>query len=252
MAAGADPLDANNVSPRLGVAWAPGDGKTVVRASGGVYFDRIPLRATSNALQRDGTNYQIAVLSFGQAGAPVFPAVLPAFPAGVLVSDQQHQPGHPEPATAGRRRCRWSARSGRRLSAQAGYSYLRGHGIIMSRNINVPTLTAAQAAALGVANLGRPNPAFGNISQYEALGDAWFDGLTLSLDTRHAAWGGVRVSYTLSKAETMRATRSFRRRRTRTTSSRRRGRRTTISAIAWSSAARSATRDGLRAAVRAA
>ena len=56
------------------------------RASAGLYFDRIPLRATSNAIQRDGTNYQTAVLSFGQAGAPAWPAVLPAFPAGVLVS----------------------------------------------------------------------------------------------------------------------------------------------------------------------
>jgi hypothetical protein len=87
------------------------------------------------------------------------------------------------------------------LSAQAGYSYVRGHGILLSHNVNVPTLTAAQAAAQGVANLGRPNPAFGNISQYDALGDAWFKGLTLSLETRNAPWGGVRLSYTLSKAE---------------------------------------------------
>ncbi len=79
-------LDANNVSPRLGIAYAPGDGRTVYRASGGLYFDRIPLRATSNAIQRDGTKYQTAVLSFGQAGAPVWPAVLPSFPPGVLVS----------------------------------------------------------------------------------------------------------------------------------------------------------------------
>jgi outer membrane receptor for ferrienterochelin and colicin len=67
-------LDANNVSPRLGAAYAPGDGRTVIRASGGLYFDQIPLRATSNALQRDGTRYQVAQLSFGQASAPRFPA----------------------------------------------------------------------------------------------------------------------------------------------------------------------------------
>src|SRR5207253_5781029 len=79
-------LDANNVSPRAGVSYAPGDGRTVLRASGGVYFDRIPLRATSNALQRDGTKYQVAQLSFGQSAAPSFPAVLPSFPSGVLIS----------------------------------------------------------------------------------------------------------------------------------------------------------------------
>ena len=193
-------LDANNVSPRIGAAYAPGGGKTVYRASAGVYFDRVPLRATSNAIQRDGTKYQTAVLSFGQVGAPAWPNVLPAFPAGVLVSISNINPNvqnqHNQQAGFQIERALGSS-----LSAQAGYSYVRGHGILMSHNVNVPTLTAAQAAALGVANLGRPNPNFGNISQYDAIGDAWFNGVTASLETRHAPWGGVRVSYTLSKAE---------------------------------------------------
>ena len=193
-------LDANNVSPRLGIAYAPGDGKTVYRASGGLYFDRIPLRATSNAIQRDGTTYQTAVLSFGQAGAPVWPAVLPSFPPGVLVSISNINPNvqnqYNEQAAVQVERGLGSG-----LWAQAGYSYVRGRGILMSHNVNVPTLTAAQAALLGVPNLGRPNPAFGNISQYDALGDSWFNGLTVSLESRRAPWGGVRVSYTLSRAE---------------------------------------------------
>ena len=193
-------LDANNVSPRAGIAYAPGDGKTVYRASAGLYFDRIPLRATSNAIQRDGTKYQTAVLSFGQIGAPAWPNVLPSFPAGVLVSinnintDVQNQ--HNQQAGVQVERALGSF-----LSAQAGYSYVRGHGILMSHNVNVPTLTVAQAALLGVANLGRPNPNYGNITQYDAIGDAWFNGLTLSLETRRAPWGGVRVSYTLSDAQ---------------------------------------------------
>jgi hypothetical protein len=87
------------------------------------------------------------------------------------------------------------------VSAQAGYSYVRGRGILLSHNVNVPTLTAAQAAASGVPNLGRPDPGYGNISQYDSLGDAWFNGLTLSVATRRTTWGGVRVSYTLSKAQ---------------------------------------------------
>jgi hypothetical protein len=40
-----------------------------------------PLRALSNALQRDGAKYRTAVLSFGQAGAPRFPEVLTSYPA---------------------------------------------------------------------------------------------------------------------------------------------------------------------------
>ena len=192
-------IDGNNVSPRVGVAWAPGDGQTVVRASGGVYFDRIPLRATSNALQRDGIHYKVAVLSFGQAGAPVFPDVLPSFPSGVVTAitsiDPNVQNGYSRQFGVQVERG-----LGHVASATAGYSYLRGRDIIMSRNINVPTLTAAQATALGVANLGRPNPNFANISQYQSVGDSWFNGLTLSLGTRNAAWGSARVSYTLSRA----------------------------------------------------
>jgi len=192
-------LDANNVSPRFGIAWTPGGGQTVVRASGGVYFDRIPLRATSNALQRDGINYKVAVLSFGQAGAPAFPAVLPSFPSNLLTAitsiDPAIQNGRSEQVGLQVERG-----LGRYVSATAGYTFLRGHQIIMSRNINVPTLTAAQAATLGVSNLGRPNPVVGNISQYQSIGSSWFDGFTLSINTRSAPWGSARVSYTSSRA----------------------------------------------------
>src|SRR5262249_26496340 len=161
------------VSPRAGVAFAPGDGKTVIRASGGVYFDRIPLRATSNAIQRDGTRYQTVVLAPGQPGAPTWPSVLPAFPAGVLVSITNINPD-----IASQRNEQIGVQVERAigtvLSAQAGYSRVRGHGIIMSHNVNVPV------------NSVRPNPAFGNITQYDSIGDSWFNGLTLSLETRRS------------------------------------------------------------------
>src|SRR5262249_10204577 len=83
-----DPIkpDTNNIAPRLGIAWAPGDRRTVIRARYGIYFERIPMRATSNALQRDGTKYKVASFSFGQAGAPVFPNVAASFPQGFLPS----------------------------------------------------------------------------------------------------------------------------------------------------------------------
>lgn len=193
-------LDRNNWSPRAGIAFTPGDGRTVVRGSGGVYFDRIPLRATSNAIQRDGTRYQTAVLTFGQAGAPQWPATLNSFPPGVLVSittinpDIQNQRSEQFGLEVERA-------IGSILSAEVGYSYVRGHGIIMSHNVNVPTFTAAQAAALRISNLGRPDPRYGNVSQYDSLGDSWFNGLTASLETRHRGWGSARMSYTFSKSE---------------------------------------------------
>ena len=79
-------LDTDNIAPRFGIAWAPGKRDTVVRASYGLYYDRVPLRATSNALQRDGSKYKVALLAFGQPGAPVFPQRLDAFPDGQFVN----------------------------------------------------------------------------------------------------------------------------------------------------------------------
>ena len=43
--------DTNNISPRLGFAWSPmASGRTVVRGSFGLFYDRVPLRALANAL----------------------------------------------------------------------------------------------------------------------------------------------------------------------------------------------------------
>ena len=81
-----------------------------------------------------------------------------------------------------------------------GYVRLRGRRLILSRNVNAPTLTAAEARRLGVANLGRPDSAWGNVGRYESSGDSYYDGMFVSFNVRAAAWGGARVSYTLSKA----------------------------------------------------
>ncbi len=143
----ADPVraDRNNVAPRVGLVWAPGDRRTVVRASSGVYFDRVPLRAISNALQRDGSKYRVAVMPFGTPGAPAFPGRLAAFPSSLLVSVTTI-----DPRIEAARSTQWHAEVARTLahgvSMSAGYMRLDGSGIIMSRNANAPTLPAAEAA----------------------------------------------------------------------------------------------------------
>jgi hypothetical protein len=192
-----DPVrtDANNFAPRLGVAYAPGDHKTVFRASYGIFFDRLPLRATSNALQRDGSKYRVAVLSFGQAGAPVFPNVLPEFPSNLLVSittiDPDINNAYSQQASLQVERELSGA-----LSLSVGYLHVRGAHIIFSRNVNVPRF----AASAGVPNLGRPDPRFANVSRFESSGDSYYDGMLVSFKRRFSRRAQMRVSYTLSKA----------------------------------------------------
>ena len=189
--------NANNFAPRLGFAYSPGKRKTVIRASFGIYDDRIPLRATSNALQRDGSKYVVVQLSPAQAGAPVFPNVLATQPATLLTKpnitriDPNIEASYSEQANFQIERELPGA-----TSISIGYMHLRGLHLIVSRNVNVPRFPASA----GVANLGRPDPNWGNISRFESSGDSYYNGMVVSFNKRAKHWGSLRVSYTLSKA----------------------------------------------------
>ena len=193
-----DPIqtDTDNFSPRVGIVWAPGDRKTVVRASIGLYYDRIPLRATSNALQRDGSKFLVVQLSPIQPGAPVFPNVLALQPA-TLPTKPNITRIDPNIETSYSRQANLQIE--RELPGNAvvsvGYLHLRAYHVILSRNVNVPTVPASA----GIPNLGRPDPNWGNISRFESSGRSNYDGLVVSFNKRAARWANVRVSYTLSK-----------------------------------------------------
>ena len=188
-------MDGNNFAPRIGLAYALRDYKTVIRAAWGIYFDRIPLRATSNALQRDGSKYKVAVLSLDQPNAPVFPAVLPSVPSDLLVSITTMDPAI-ENSYNQQASLQIERDLGSSTSLSVGYLFTRGRHLILSRNVNVPRLPASA----GVPNLGRPDPRFANVSRFESSGDSDYNALTISLNRRFSKWLGGRVSYTLSKA----------------------------------------------------
>jgi hypothetical protein len=196
--------DANNISPRLGVAWTPSDsGTTVVRGSAGVFYDRVPLRALANALLSAGNTTDVTQLrqfvislSPTQAGAPVFPGILAAaVPAVTLPNlttmDRRLQNAYSRQA---------SAEIERHLGAStatiaAGYEFLQGRNLLMSVNQNVPACVGS-----GNNNGCRPNSAYANNSQYSSVGESSYHAMHLSLARRASRWGHYRVSYTLSKA----------------------------------------------------
>jgi len=192
-----DPIqtDTDNVAPRMGIVWAPGDRKTVVRSSFGLYYDRIPLRATSNALQRDGSKFLVVQLSPTQPGAPVFPNVLSVQPATLTTKPNITRI---DPAIDVSYSHQANLQIERELPGNAvvsvGYLHLRARHVILSRNVNVPTVPASA----GIPNLGRPDPNWGNISRFEGSGNSYYDGMVVSFNKR-AQWANVRVSYTLSK-----------------------------------------------------
>lgn len=188
--------DTNNFAPRLGIVYAPGDRKTVVRASYGLYYDRIPLRATSNALQRDGSKYLVVQLSPTQPGAPVFPNVLALQPStlptkpNITTIDPNIEVSYSQQANLQiERELPWDT------VVSIGYLHLRAKHVILSRNANAPTVPASA----GIPNLGRPDPNWGNISRFESSGNSYYDGMVVSLNKRASRWATMRLSYTLSK-----------------------------------------------------
>jgi hypothetical protein len=192
-----DPIetDTDNAAPRFGFAYSPNE-KTVIRGSFGLYYDRIPTRATSNALQRDGSKYVVAILSRTSPGAPVFPAVLAAQPSvlttrpSVTRIDPNIENSSSQQANLQiERELPWNS------SGSVGYIHLRGTHIILSRNVNVP-----RCAVSVDSNLCRPDSHFGNVSRYEGSGDSSYDGMVISFNKRQGRWATARVSYTLSKA----------------------------------------------------
>jgi hypothetical protein len=196
-------MDADNVSPRMGMTWSPFESRrTLVRGSAGLFYDRIPLRALANAILSAGNTTdlgnlrQISVsLSPGQAGAPAFPAILPGVVPSVTLVNLTTMDRGVQNAYSRQAAIEIEHQVGDRATLTVGYQYLRGLKLLMSVNQNVPTCVAA-----GTNNGCRPNPAYANNNQYSSVGDSNYHGLHVSFMQRPTAWGHYRVSYTLSKS----------------------------------------------------
>ncbi len=196
-------VDTNNVSPRLGFAWSPLESRrTVIRGSAGLFYDRVPLRPLANALLSAGNTTilsnlrQIGVsLSPTQTGAPAFPRILRGVvPSVTLVNfttmNRDLQNAYSRQASA-----ELEQQLTGRTTVSVGYQYLRGTGLLIAVNQNVPSCVAA-----GTNNGCRPNPDYANNSQYSSVGDSNYHALHVSWQQKPARWGQYRVSYTLSKS----------------------------------------------------
>ena len=187
--------DNNNISPRIGFAWSPfSNGQTVVRASYGLFYDRVPLRPLANALLSANNTInpsQARFLSYSfsptDPGAPSFPAVASAPPVVAKPNYATMDPNIQNPYSQ-----QASLEVEQQLSPTStlglSYQHLRGLHLISSINTNI--------------NLDgtRPDPTRGNIKPYSSKFDSYYDGLGVSYLQRPVSWGSVRISYTWSKA----------------------------------------------------
>jgi hypothetical protein len=195
--------DRNNLAPRVGLAWSPGgDGRTVLRGSGGLFFDRVPLRPVANAVLSAGnttdlTNLRqsIVTLSPTQAGAPAFPNTLDAPVPSVTLPNLTTMDRRLQNANSQQASVELERQTGRGATVSLSYQYVRGRRLLASINQNVPSCVAA-----GSNNGCRPVSAYGNNSRYSSVGSSRYQGLQLGIVRRRDRWGSIRASYTLSKS----------------------------------------------------
>ena len=207
--------DANNVSPRIGLAWSPSP-KWVFRAGYGVFFDRYVLANLTRAIEKNGSQAFEQVVD-GNAAASLF-AATQGGPLVAPVSGISPSIFRPDP--------RLATPYSQQASAGAEYllagsltlraDYLFVHGVKLPRTINLNLLppvilTLANAANLGVPNPtqqqigrevfspGRLNTQFGDIYQLQNSAGSIYYGVSFTLNRRMSDELAFSASYTLSK-----------------------------------------------------
>jgi hypothetical protein len=223
------PMDWNNIQPRVGVAYASGDGKAVFRSGYGTFvqgvntitqyldqFWRLPVYGEGLVLAFPADRADPGPSS-GRlptdpllANGPILNRALlnQLFPPGTLIRNPNlvylDHPDRVQPtshqATVGYQAEFWS-----NLTFAADYFHIWTNGVAVQYDLNAGRrATTSRTGAitrvdfLGIADALGISPFSTSVFTYLSDGEDRYDGLNLGLERRFTnAWGG-RVSYTLS------------------------------------------------------
>jgi hypothetical protein len=185
--------DANNFSPRVGLAYhaAP---SWVFRAGYGIFFDRYVLASLNPALQKNGINGFEQVVT-GDAAASVFQAAgggalsspLAGLPPSVYRADRNLATPYSQQASFAAEHL-----VARDLTASASYLFVRGVKLSRTRNINL----LQPGPSFGS---GRVDPQFADIYQLEDSASSTYQGVSFVLNRRMSDELEFSANYTLSK-----------------------------------------------------
>ena len=195
------PDDLQMWQPRLGLAWSPhGRGRTVFRATAGIYAARTP----ANLFQRVFTDNGIATAAIDSRfdrsvlGYLTFPNALALLPPGVKVAPPQivgFDPSFQNP------RAKQVAggvehQIGKAVAASLDYVYISTDHLQrrLDRNLFAPTI---DATGMPIFPKTRPNPTIANLSINESTAKSRYQAVVTSLQARYGRLN-AQATYTLA------------------------------------------------------
>jgi len=191
------PEDDNNIAPRLGVAWTPGDGRTVVRAGYGIFYGRTPAIMIGTAHSNNGINVQ--TITFTGNLIPAYPNVYSSVPTGatippptILVFDGDYENPEVHQGSLGVERALTTD-----ILVGFSYQYVKGENLSRSADINIASPVVVDSPVGSYKRYtGRLYSNFARIIEFQSSATSRYDGFTLDAQKRFANNWQARVSYT--------------------------------------------------------
>ena len=203
---GTIPSDKKMFQPRLGISWDPkGDGKTVVRANGGIFYGRIPGLSVASSRSTNGSRGQTIFRNSALTGilgaVPAYPNLIPQSEIGapflpdVFVFDKDFQNPRTYSASLAVER-----ELGSNVALLVQYNHSKGVHITRFLNGNDPLL--GDGAGPGPWGTGLAPGGFNGINALtvvDSSAKSLYRGLTIGLTKKWSHNWQAQANYTLSK-----------------------------------------------------
>ena len=198
---GTIPSDTGMWQPRLGISWDPaGDGKQVVRASGGMYYSRIPGLNLASTRSTDGTRGQSL---FRASFLNEFGVTPPAWP-NLIPQNEISSPDHPDVYVFDKNFRNPRTYSGtisyerqlvENLSAFATYTHSKTVHVTRFINRNDPVFGSPWSTGLGADDRN----GVGVLTVVESSAKGKYDALTVGMNKRYAQHYQFQWNYTFGR-----------------------------------------------------